>query len=37
MEQTLDTVPQDILDRYYPNGDHHYAYYAEIVGAYIAE
>lgn len=37
MEQTLDTIPQDILDKYYPNGDHHYAYYAEIVGAYIAE
>ena len=37
MEQTLDTIPKDILDRYYPNGDHHYAYYAEIVGAYIAE
>lgn len=37
MEQTLDTIPQDILDRYYPNGDFHYAYYAEIVGAYIAE
>ena len=37
MEQTLDTIPQDILDRYYPNGDHHYAYYAQIVGAYIAE
>lgn len=37
MEQTLDTIPQDILDKYYPNGDFHYAYYAEIVGAYIAE
>lgn len=37
VEQTLDTMPQNILDRYYPNGDHHYAYYAEIVGAYIAE
>lgn len=36
MEQTLDTIPQDILDRYYPNGDFHYAYYAEIVGTYIA-
>lgn len=35
MEQTLDTIPQDILDRYYPNGDFHYAYYAQIVGAYI--
>lgn len=37
MEQTLDTIPQDILDKYYPGGDFHYAYYAEIVGAYIAE
>jgi flavin reductase (DIM6/NTAB) family NADH-FMN oxidoreductase RutF len=37
MEQTLDTIPQEIIDRYYPNGDFHYAYYAEIVGAYIAE
>lgn len=37
MEQTLDTIPQDIIDRYYPNGDFHYAYYAEIIGAYIAE
>ncbi|MBQ8768593.1 MAG: flavin reductase family protein [Oscillospiraceae bacterium] len=37
MEQTLDTIPQDILDRYYPDGDFHYAYYAEIVGAYIVE
>ena len=37
MEQTLDTIPQNILDRYYPSGDFHYAYYAEILGAYIAE
>lgn len=37
MEQTLDTIPEDILARYYPNGDFHYAYYAQIVGAYIAE
>jgi flavin reductase (DIM6/NTAB) family NADH-FMN oxidoreductase RutF len=37
MKQTLDTIPQDIIDRYYPNGDFHYAYYAEIVGAYIAQ
>lgn len=37
MEQTLDTIPQDIIERYYPNGDFHYAYYGQIVGAYIAE
>lgn len=37
MEQTLDTIPQDILDKYYPKGDFHYAYYGQIVGAYIAE
>ena len=37
MEQTLDTIPQDITDKYYPNGDFHYAYYGQIVGAYIAE
>ena len=37
MEQTLDTIPQDIIDKYYPNGDFHYAYYGQIVGAYIAE
>ena len=36
MEQTLDTIPQDIIDKYYPNGDFHYAYYGQIVGAYIA-
>ena len=37
MEQTLDTIPQDIIEKYYPNGDFHYAYYGPIVGAYIAE
>jgi flavin reductase (DIM6/NTAB) family NADH-FMN oxidoreductase RutF len=37
MEQTLDTIPQDIIEKYYPNGDFHYAYYGQIVGAYIAE
>lgn len=37
MEQTLDTIPEDILARYYPNGDFHYAYYAQIVGAYISK
>ena len=37
MEQTLDTIPQDIIDKYSPNGDFHYAYYGQIVGAYIVE
>ena len=37
MEQTLDTIPKDIIEKYYPNGDFHYAYYGQIVGAYIAE
>ncbi len=39
--QPTDSLPQAILDRYYPekNGerDFHYAYYAEIVAAYIIE
>ena len=34
-------IPQDILDRYYPEKDgvrdFHYAYYGEIVSAYIIE
>ena len=40
-KQPTDTLPQEILDRYYPvkDGarDFHYAYYAEIVGAYLIE
>lgn len=39
--QPTENLPQQILDRYYPemNGkrDFHYAYYAEIVNAYIIE
>ena len=39
--QPTDSIPQAILDRYYPekNGvrDFHYAYYGEIVSAYIIE
>ena len=39
--QPLDGLPQEILDRYYPeqNGkrDAHIAYYGEIVSAYIIE
>ena len=39
--QPTDSIPLEILDRYYPevNGvrDFHYAYYGEIVGAYLIE
>ena len=39
--QPTESLPQEILDRYYPekNGvrDFHYAYYGEIVSAYIIE
>lgn len=39
--QPVDTIPQEILDRYYPEKDgkrdFHYAYYGEIVSAYIIE
>ena len=45
--QDLSAVPEEILKRYYPeyeeycfagdNRDFHYAYYGEIVGAYIVE
>lgn len=40
-KQSTDTIPQEILDRYYPEKDgvrdFHYAFYGEIVGAYIIE
>ena len=46
-KQDLSVVPEEILNRYYPeyeeycfagdNRDFHYAYYGEIVGAYIVE
>lgn len=46
-KQDLSAIPDDIIARYYPeipgadfdgqNRDYHYAYYGEIVGAYIAE
>lgn len=39
--QPVASIPQQIQDRYYPlkDGvqDHHYAYYGEIVGAYIIQ
>ncbi len=36
-DQVLQHIPQDILDRYYPDSDYHTAYYAEILDAYIIE
>lgn len=46
-KQDLTAVPEDVLARYYPqipgadfdgqDRDYHYAYYGEIVGAYIIE
>ena len=46
-KQDLSAIPADILARYYPeipgadfdgdNRDYHYAYYREIVGAYVIE
>ena len=46
-QQDLNAIPQEILDRYYPqevdgshpgsNRDYHIAYYAEILNAYIIE
>ena len=46
-KQDLSSVPDDVLARYYPeipgadydgqNRDYHYAYYGEIVGAYVIE
>lgn len=36
-QQDLSRIPQDIIDRYYPDGDHHYVFYGEIVNAYLIE
>lgn len=46
-KQDLSAIPEDILTRYYPEipgadfdgqaRDYHYAYYGEIVGAYLSE
>lgn len=36
-EQDLARIPADILDRYYPDGDHHHVYYGQIVNAYLIE
>ena len=46
-KQDLSAIPEEIISRYYPeipgadfdgqNRDYHYAYYGEIVGAYLIE
>lgn len=40
-EQPVENIPQEILNRYYPEmagvRDHHIAYYGQIVSAYIIE
>lgn len=36
-EQDLSRIPGDILERYYPDGDHHHVYYGQIVNAYLIE
>lgn len=41
-KQDLSAIPEDILNRYYPADetgfqDYHYAYYGEIVNAYLIE
>ena len=36
-KQENDKLPAALVDRYYAGGDFHTAFYAEIVGAYIAE
>lgn len=36
-EQDLTRIPADIIEKYYPHGDHHHVYYGEIVNAYLIE
>ena len=36
-DQDKDAIPGDALERYYPKGDFHTAYYGEITAAYIVE
>ena len=36
-DQVKEGIPQDALDRYYPQGDFHTAYYGLITAAYIVE
>lgn len=36
-EQPLDLIPENICQRFYAQGDHHIAYYGEILNAYLAD
>lgn len=36
-EQDLSCIPADIIQRYYPDGDHHHVFYGQIVNAYLIE
>lgn len=36
-EQVPEAIAQENLERYYPDGDYHTAYYGQIVSAYIIE
>lgn len=36
-DQELSGIPEDILSRYYPDGDEHTVYYGQIVNAYIIQ
>ena len=36
-EQDLSRIPADIIEHYYPHGDHHHVYYGQIVNAYLIE
>lgn len=36
-EQDLSRIPADIIEKYYPTGDHHHVYYGQIVNAYLIE
>ena len=36
-EQDLSRIPKEIIEKYYPQGDHHHVYYGQIVNAYLIE
>lgn len=36
-EQDLSRIPDEIIKKYYPQGDHHHVYYGQIVNAYLIE
>lgn len=36
-EQNISDLPDDVQQRYYADGDHHYVFYGEIVNAYLIE